>query len=436
MIGRTWMTLLGLASLASFAGVAETTVVGDWSVKVSYEGKSAVVQIPPPEIYEKKNEGVVLRDYNPNGGGWTRGTAPSGIRTQECTSRFMLLPETMQVKETEGIGGIVYEDGKDYQLTPDWGTVGRLPNGRIKAGQKVFLNYKYYQRRLDSIIMDRTGAIMFRRGISHAATPEQPALQQGEIRLVNIWLDGGVKKLDNEVNVYPLLEQAYPEALPQTPCIAEKMIPKTYAKLKNGEAVKILAWGDSVTVGTFVPDPANQRWQMQFLHRLQAEFPTAKIEMVTEAWGGRNTNSYFAQPAGQEHNYAETVLAVKPDLVITEFVNDAGFSRDMTYKNYGRIRDDFKAIGAEWIALTPHYVRPDWMGLKSEKNVDIDPRGYVTYLREFCKENNIALADASLRYGRLWRRGIPGSSLMMNAINHPNPFGMSLFADALMALFH
>ena len=47
----------------------------------------------------------------------------------------------------------------------------------------------------------------------------------------------------------------------------------------------------------------------------------------------------------------------------------------------------------------------------------------------------LAVADASLRYGRLWRQGIPYSTLMMNNINHPNVFGMSLFADALMALF-
>ena len=47
----------------------------------------------------------------------------------------------------------------------------------------------------------------------------------------------------------------------------------------------------------------------------------------------------------------------------------------------------------------------------------------------------IALADASRRYGRLWRQGIPYSSLMLNSINHPDARGMKLFADALMELF-
>ena len=67
--------------------------------------------------------------------------------------------------------------------------------------------------------------------------------------------------------------------------------------------------------------------------------------------------------------------------------------------------------------------------------MDDDPRPYVKRLRAFAKERNIALADASLRYGRLWRQGIPHSSLMYNAINHPNPAGLAIFADALMALF-
>ena len=424
-----------LTAYAAFGVVANVTVIGDWSVKVDYNGKSAVVDIPAPETYSVVDEAVVLKDYNPTASGWLRGNPPAGVKTQETTAKFMLIDASMKVASAAGNDGVVYENGKDYQVTPDWGTIGRLPEGKIQPNQKVYLSYKHFKRRLDSIVLDTKGAIVFRAGKPHPATPEQPELADGEVRLANIWLDGPVKKLDGDVNIFVISEHEYPEPPPQTPCIAEKLIPRTYAKLKNGEKVRILAWGDSVTVGTFVPDPATQRWQMQFLIRLKKAFPKADIEMMTEAWGGRNTNSYFAVPAGEQHNYQETVLAKKPDLVVTEFVNDAGLDRAATYRNYGRIRDDFKAIGAEWIILTPHYTRPDWMGLTSEKNIDDDPRKYVKAVREFAAENNIALADASLRFGRLWRRGIPCSSLMMNAINHPCPFGMSIFADALMALF-
>ena len=154
------------------------------------------------------------------------------------------------------------------------------------------------------------------------------------------------------------------------------------------------------------------------------------------AWGGRNTSAYLAEPPGSPHNYRETVLGVKPDVIISEFVNDAGLSPAQVEERYSKLLKDFQAIGAEWIILTPHYVRPDWMKLTRERAVDDDPRPYVHGLRQFAAMHDVALADASLRYGRLWRQGIPYNSLMVNAINHPDERGMRLFADALMALFH
>ena len=190
-----------------------------------------------------------------------------------------------------------------------------------------------------------------------------------------------------------------------------------------------------MTVGTFVPNPERERWQEQFVIRLRERFPQARIELVTEAWGGRNTASYLAEPPGSPHNYREKVLGAKPDLVISEFVNDAGLKPEQVEERYSRLLADFRAIGAEWIILTPHYVRPDWMNLTREREVDEDPRPYVTALRAFTAKHGVALGDASLRYGRLWRQGIPHSSLLLNAINHPDPRGMKLFADSLLALF-
>ena len=57
-----------------------------------------------------------------------------------------------------------------------------------------------------------------------------------------------------------------------------------------------------------------------------AKYQAANIELVTEAWGGRNTDSYLAEPPGSEHNYREKVLGRKPDLIVSEFVNDAGLN--------------------------------------------------------------------------------------------------------------
>jgi lysophospholipase L1-like esterase len=232
-----------------------------------------------------------------------------------------------------------------------------------------------------------------------------------------------------------VLETAYPEPPKTKPTAAELLLPETIKKLRSGKRLRILAWGDSVTVGTFVPDWERNRWQEQFVTRLKARFPRANIELVTEAWGGRNTASYLAEPPGSPHNYQEKVLAAKPDLIISEFVNDAGLNPAQVNERYAKLLADFHGIGAEWIILTPHYVRPDWMGLTREREVDDDPRPYVAALREFAVRHRTALADASLRYGRLWRQGIPYSTLLLNSINHPDARGMKLFADALMELF-
>ncbi|NLF19479.1 MAG: hypothetical protein GX595_19805 [Lentisphaerae bacterium] len=75
------------------------------------------------------------------------------------------------------------------------------------------------------------------------------------------------------------------------------------------------------------------------------------------------------------------------------------------------------------------------MGLTSERDCDDDPRPYVQALREFAAAHPVGLADASRRYGRLWRQGIPYNTLMLNGINHPDAVGMRIFVDAIMALF-
>jgi len=276
----------------------------------------------------------------------------------------------------------------------------------LAAWTAVAASYAYGTMRLDSVVLAADRRIALRPGVPHLSLPVPPTLAAGETRLANVWVTPRLAKLDDD-HLFPVLESAYPEPPKASPSVAERLLPKTYAKLAAGGTVRILAWGDSVTVGTFVPDPDANRWQAQFVRRLRARFPKATIELETEAWGGRNTDSYRGEPPGSVHNYREKVLDRKPDLIVSEFVNDAGFSEAAVFSRYGRIRDEFKAIGAEWVILTPHYVRPDWMGLTSEKNIDDDPRPYVKGLRAFTAQNGNALAMAELGFCALNGRGVP-----------------------------
>ncbi len=413
-----------LRGLASAGEPAEVSLAGDWKVTVS-ANVAFDISLPDMVTVTSEKYGNLL-DFNPKGPSWKKGLTLQGVRAEECSVKGALDPTSLVIKETADNTSLTYEKGKDYEADLEWGSVGRMPEGRIKAGQPVFISYKYAKMRIDSIFLSANGKITLKRGEPHTSVPAIPPLASGEKCLANIFISGPIKALSSD-NLFPILEPSYPEQPRQSPSIAEKILPKTIKKLQSGEPLKILAWGDSVTT--------YQRWQKMFVERLKTKFPKANITLVTEAWGGRNTGTYLAEPPGSIHNYKEKVLDQKPDLIVSEFVNDAGLNEKQVEERYGRLLNDFQTIGAEWIILTPHYVRPDWMGLKSQKNIDDDPRPYVKGLRLFSQKYNIALADASLRYGRLWRQGIPYLTLMENNINHPNVFGHSLFADSLITLF-
>lgn len=433
----------GPASPVPTPAPAQLSLAGDWQVLVRVEpapGRAAMVgtlEVPPSTLVTvraERHDSLPL--FNPNTGGWVRGAQLRAVRAQETTTPFLLDPASLEIRTGPEPDAPLLARGQDYEADLDWGTVGRKAEGRITESQPVYASYRYAPLRLDAVVLDTTGRLVLRPGEPRAAAPQVPVLAPGDQHLANIWIPGRLARLAPS-HLFPLLESAYPEPPRPVPSVAESRLPRTFAKLRAGESVRILAWGDSVTDGSYVPDPSRDRWQHQFVARLRAAYPQARIELVTEAWGGRNTGSYLAEPPGSPHNYREKVLAAKPDLVISEFVNDAGLKPEQVDAQYGRFLADFRELGAEWIILTPHYVRPDWMGLDRERDIDDDPRPYVAGLRQFVAKQppGVALADAARRYGRLWRQGIPYTALMLNSINHPDARGMKIFADALMELF-
>lgn len=422
---------------------AKLTVVGEWQVRVLIPADpggpgvalEVVVSVPKPEALEVQAEAhASLPRFNPRTAGWVKGRPLNALRAQETTTPYLLDRESLVVRTAAGNAGEVLQLGQDYEADLDWGTVGRSEGSRIGTNQPVYASYRYYPLRLHALILTRDQKVELRLGEPKAAAPKAKSAQPGERALANIWLPGRVERLEPK-HLLPVLEADYPEAPKPVPSIAEQLLPNTMGKIRTGKLVRILAWGDSVTDGGYLPDPARERWQNQFLARLRQRFPDAKFELSSEAWGGRNTASYLAEPPGSPHNYREKVLGAKPDLIVSEFVNDAGLNPQQVEERYSKLLADFRGIQAEWIILTPHYVRPDWMGLTRETDIDSDPRPYVAGVRQFGATHGVAIAEGSKRYGRLWRQGIPYTTLMLNSINHPDAQGMRLFADALMELF-
>lgn len=391
--------------------------------KIIY-GNESIVLTPPPvrKIRGERYESLPL--YDKDASGWRSGRKLLACQAHECTFPGALLPGSVRVRQN----GKWMQPGRDFLVNDHWGTVGRVPGGGLLPEEQVTISYSFYPSRIDALVIDITGKTVLKIGKEGMAHPEIPAISSGKNLLANICWHGDYSTFSEDM-IYPVTETGFPADLLPVTSVPEK----TLQKLRNGETVKILAWGDSVTECSYLPEKC--RWQEQFRQRLQNIYPQAKIELLTEAWGGRTTSDYFAVKAGEEHHFGEKVLAVRPDLIISEFVNDCGLPEEVFKENYRKIKEAFDLIRAEWIILTPHYTTPAWMDLQNSKNCDDDPRALVKFLRDFARKNQIPLADASCYWGRLYRQGIPYEMLFSNGINHPLEYGLSLFADALLNLF-
>ncbi|HOD51341.1 MAG TPA: GDSL-type esterase/lipase family protein [Candidatus Hydrogenedentes bacterium] len=419
-------------------------ITGPWTIEIG-PGKADTpagvrelsrgvpLNIAPVEMVQvRAEEHKPLPVFNPNTGNWRRGDKLRQLIAEECTGTGLVVPPSIRIT-LEPNGAEALAKDTDYIVDAFWAQIGRIEGGGIGPEQAVYVDYDYYPTRLDSIFVDASGNVRVAPGEPGIGNIYPPEPGPGEAAVCTIWHNGIMDGLQPE-NVFPI-EFAAKQAAAQTVSAAEQFLPKTLAKLRNGEPVTIVAWGDSVTNGGGVKAGKQDLWyQQQFVTRLRARFSQSEITLHTASWPGGNSGGYMSAPAGGQYDFKRDVLDKKPDLVTIEFVNDAYLEGDALKEHYGKIRDALRAIPAEIILITPHYVRQDWMGVSTVK-VDEDPRPYVRGLRVFAADNGIAVADAAKLWGELWRKGIPYPVILANAINHPDERGHEMFADALMAVF-
>ncbi len=442
------MVLLSLILCSSMSAPAlenalPMQITGPWTVeigpgKLSLDTGTITVSKPasftirtPERVSIKDEKHDTLPVFNDTAGGWVKGARPRQIITMECTAAGALYAQTLRVKSAAGDGRPFILD-KDYRVEPFWGTVGRVEGGAIPADQPVYLDYEYAPNRLDSIVSDEHGNLSLVPGIPGVGSQLPPALREKQVAVANIWVPGKTERLTEE-HLFPI-EFGTASQMAAASDMAEHLLPKTLAKLRSGEPLVYVAWGDSVTHGGGVDGQGGQWYQQLFVDRLKHRFPKANITLKTAAWPGGNSAGYMNAPKGGTYDYQRDVLDPKPDLVSIEFVNDAYMDEAGVKEHYTRILSDLRGVGAEVALITPHLVRPDWLKTDTLK-FDEDPRPYVKGLRQFALENRVALADASKEWCRLWRKGIPYTTLEANSINHPDVRGHMLFADVLMGMF-
>ena len=375
-----------------------------------------------------------LPPYDSSAPAWDRGARLERLVAQECTTPGLLHEGSVTVRRAGEHDALTR--GVDYEVDELWGSVGWLLGGALDGGGAVELDYRWTPLRLDSIVLTPDDTVELRQGRPHGACPHPLPLGPGERRLMNVWLPGRAAEAGlTPTSLFPVLDP--PATLGHSDAATPPAIgslPRTLEKLRSGAAVSIVAWGDEATAGDFLAAPED-RWQEQLLVALRLRFPDATINLRTA--GPPDMNGSFGD-------------GIPSDLVITEFAADSGLEADEVDEQYGGLADLFATAGSEWAILSPNYVRPGptapcsfwFLGMEEENRLPVqeDPRPYVAALRAFVGKraadggSGLALADAAWLWGRLYRQGLPYTSLLMNSIHHPDRRGMALFAEALLAL--
>ena len=289
-----------------------------------------------------------------------------------------LVPDSVTVRSTYEAGlkrTVVYEEGRDYTLDAEAGTIARTADSRIPD---FGTNMLYGQKEFDHGKFPGFGNAAF-----------------------FVFADYTTK------NGFPLTQETDQAAL----------LPKTAAALRAGGPFKIVAYGDSITAGGDA-SVVHLRFQQCYAKELAARFPKAQIEVENGATGGDTTIQGLSR-------LQEKVLERAPDLVLMGFgMNDHNVNsvplekfEENLITLATRIRE---ATGAEIVMFSTFPPNPDWM--HSSHRMD----QYAAATRRAAGKANCAYADVNGVWMKILERKDP-SSLLGNNINHPNDFGHWLY---------
>jgi acyl-CoA thioesterase I len=202
------------------------------------------------------------------------------------------------------------------------------------------------------------------------------------------------------------------------------LLKATRARLLDGQSLKIVAFGDSITAGGNASRPGLIFWQ-RWADELQRKYPRARVAAVNGATGGDTTIQ------GLQRLQAK-VLAEKPDLVLIGFgMNDNNIGsvplpefKQNLEEMVARIRAQ---TGAEIILFSAFPPNPRWK-YGSHHMAD-----YAAATARAAAETACAYADVFDNWQSLAARKKP-EDLLGNNINHPNDFGHWIYYSVFASL--
>lgn len=214
--------------------------------------------------------------------------------------------------------------------------------------------------------------------------------------------------------------------IPARPELSAKVLPATRQKLRAGDSLRIVAFGDSITAGGEASEPGLIFWA-RWAEALRQKYPRASIEAINGATGGDSTVQ------GLQRLQAK-VLSQNPDLVLLGFgMNDhnrEGFGVPLPKfaENLRLLVDQIRAgSDAEIVLFSAFPPNPKWHF--GSHNMP----AYADATEQVAREKGCAFADV-YRFWQQFAAHKKPEDLLANNINHPNDFGHWIYFQALQTL--
>lgn len=202
--------------------------------------------------------------------------------------------------------------------------------------------------------------------------------------------------------------------------------PNFFEKASNGERVKVLFYGDSISTGANSSgrvncEPYAETWFDMVIGSMKKYFKNDNIECVNTSVGGKNTEWAL-------ENVKERAIDISPDIMFLAFgMNDAGRTPEVETALIKRIIDEFSAACPKCdIALVapmlPHFRLRGFWG--NQKNFEAS-------FASLCDGyQNVGLIPVTSVHGAVLEKK-RYYDMTGNNVNHPNDFLARIYAQTI-----
>ncbi|MFC5403204.1 SGNH/GDSL hydrolase family protein [Cohnella soli] len=286
---------------------------------------------------------------------------------------------------------VEYEEGKDYIIDYDQGTIRRTEGSRIPDGT---LHPLY--------------------GVSEFDHTKYPDFSN---QIYTVYVD------------YATESETKGESLSARDIESSGWLKRLASKLAAGEEAVYVVYGDSISSGGEASEESLAYFG-RFADTLSGIYPEARIRIVNKSIGGEDTS-------GGASRVNEDVVPLQPDLVSIGYgMNDQNkqpvgntTSLEAFEQNLRYMIDSIRKAGdTDILLVTPCEPNPNWQYTSGKTSL------YADVIRRLGEEFGIGVADAHAEWTAELAAGKTHESLLLNNINHPNDYGHWIYSKSFVSM--